>query len=307
MRPLKETDELTGDFNAYLTLERGLSHNTALAYTRDVKHLFTFLEEEQTALTDVSDLTIHAFLATLGDLGIQPRSQARILAGIHSFFHFLQLEDYIVEDPSRFIDMPKIPQHLPDVLDISEIDAMIGSIDPGSKEALRNRAIIETLYGSGLRVSELTALRISRIDFDNRYMIVDGKGAKQRVVPVSPVASEAIKDYIVQRERGRIDAGSADILFLNRSGRGLTRVMIFYIVKRLAEDAGIKKNVSPHTLRHSFATHLLEGGANLRVIQEMLGHEKIETTGIYVHLDRTRLRDELLRFHPHYANIDSGQ
>lgn len=205
-------------------------------------------------------------------------------------------------DPSALLESPNIGRHLPDVLDVEEIDAMIAAIDFSKEEGLRNQAIVETLYGSGLRVSELTDLRISRIDMEQGYALVEGKGSKQRIVPLSPASMSLIQEYMPQRARLNIKPGNGDILFLNRRGAAMTRVMVFYIIRDLARAAGIQKKVSPHTLRHSFATHLLEGGANLRAIQEMLGHESIATTEIYIHLDRTRLRDELLTHHPHYRN-----
>ena len=239
-------------------------------------------------------------LCTLRDIGIQPRSQARMIAGIRAFFRFLRMEKKIERDPSELLESPRLGRTLPDVLSVAEIDAMTAAIDPSREESLRNRAIIETLYGSGLRVSELVDLRLSRLNLKDGFLIVEGKGSKQRLAPVSPVAAELILDYLEQRIRGPIKPGNSDILFLNRRGAVLSRVMVFYIVRDLAAAAGIEKKVSPHTLRHSFATHLLEGGANLRAIQEMLGHESIATTEIYIHLDRSRLRRELLEHHPHY-------
>lgn len=294
--------ELIADYQAYMKLERGMAGNTLLAYTRDVKHLTDYLNETATDLAAATDMDIHGFLATLHELGIQPRSQARILAGIRSFYRFLRIEGYVEADPSQLVEMPRLPEHLPDVLSVEEIDAMIAAIDPAKSESLRNHAIIETLYGSGLRVSELIGLRLSRLNIDEGYVIVEGKGSKQRLVPLSDVSVELIREYVAD-DRGMygIKSGNGDVLFLSRRGEALTRVMVFYIVSRLAEAAGIGKKVSPHTLRHSFATHLLEGGANLRAIQEMLGHESIATTEIYVHLDRTRLRAELLEHHPHFA------
>ena len=209
-----------------------------------------------------------------------------MIAGIRAFFRFLRMEKKIERDPSELLESPRLGRTLPDVLSVAEIDAMTAAIDPSREESLRNRAIIETLYGSGLRVSELVDLRLSRLNLKDGFLIVEGKGSKQRLVPVSPVAAELILDYLEQRIRGPIKPGNSDILFLNRRGAALSRVMVFYIVRDLAAAAGIEKKVSPHTLRHSFATHLLEGGANLRAIQEMLGHESIATTEIYIHLDR---------------------
>lgn len=299
-RPIKSHKELLQDFLAYLVLERSLSSNTSNAYRVDVGHLFDFLHERHISLTEVSENDLHLLLTTLRDLGISPRSQARLIAGMRSFFKFLRMEGYIVNDPSELIESPQLNRELPDVLSIEEIDAMIAAIPSGKDESLRNHAIIETLYGSGLRVSELVATRISRIDLKEALMIVEGKGNKQRLVPVSPTAVDLITEYLHARSLLKIQPSGQDILFLNRRGAPLSRVMVFYIIRDLAALAGIQKTVSPHTLRHSFATHLLEGGANLRAIQEMLGHESISTTELYLHLDRSRLRRELLEHHPHY-------
>lgn len=307
LKPITDTAQLVSDYAAYLTLERGMARNTLLAYCRDVGHLLQFLADACIALPDATEMDIHRFLAMLHEWGIQPRSQARMLAGIRSFYRFLRLEGYVKSDPSQLVEMPRLPEHLPDLLSTEEIDRMIAAIDPAKEESLRNHAIIETLYGSGLRVSELTALRISRLNLTDGYVVVEGKGSKQRLVPLSDISISLITAYMEQRAGLDIKRGNEDILFLNRRGSALTRVMIFYIVRRLAEAAGIEKTVSPHTLRHSFATHLLEGGANLRAIQEMLGHESIATTEIYVHLDRTRLRRELLDHHPHFSRTHRPQ
>lgn len=301
-RSLKEPENLCQDFEAYLLLERSLSPNTASSYLVDTGHLLEFLEETSTPLTDVTEDTLHQFLITVHELGISPRSQARMIAGIRAFFRFLRLEGYLINDPSELLESPRLSRHLPDVLSLEEIDSMINAIPAGKEESLRNHAIIETLYGSGIRVSELVDLRISRISLDDRLMIVEGKGSKQRMVPMSPSSVSLIREYLPQRDRLNIKPAGRDILFLNRRGAPLSRVMVFYIIRDLAALAGIQKTVSPHTLRHSFATHLLEGGANLRAIQEMLGHESIATTEIYLHLDRSRLRRELLEHHPRYRS-----
>lgn len=290
------------DFEAYLMLEKGLSANTSEAYCRDVRHLLGYIEEKGVKITEVTPDHLHAFLAELHDIGISPRSQGRMLSGIRAFFKWLRLEKYLDSDPSELIESPRLGRKLPDVLSLEEIDAMIAAIPAGKDESLRNHAIIETMYGSGLRVSELTAARISRLDLKENLLLVEGKGSKERVVPISPVASSLISSYLEERNRMKIKPEGNDIIFLNRRGAPLTRVMIFYIIKELAALAGIGKSVSPHTLRHSFATHLLEGGANLRVIQELLGHESIGTTELYLHLDRSRLRRELIDFHPHYRH-----
>ncbi len=300
MRPLNTTERLLSDFSNFLLLERGLSGNTLESYHTDVIHLLEFLEERELTLTDVDTDALHQFLCTLRDLGISPRSQARMLSGIRAFFRFLRLEGYTDTDPCELLEAPRFGRTLPDILSVEDIDSMIAALDPGKDETPRNHAIIETLYGSGLRVSELVELRMSRVNLDEGYVIITGKGNKQRLVPLSPESIRLIREYLPIRERLKIKPDSSDILFLNRRGGMMTRVMVFYVIRDSAAAAGIIKRVSPHTLRHSFATHLLEGGANLRAIQEMLGHESISTTEIYIHLDRSRLRSELMEHHPHY-------
>ena len=299
-RPLKDTDSLLKDFEAYLLLERSFSANTASAYCVDTRHMIDYINGQGIPLTQISEDTLHNLLSTLHDIGLSPRSQARMITGMRAFFRFLIMEDYVINDPSRLIDLPRLSRELPDVLTIQEIDAMIAAIPPEKDESLRNHAIIETLYGSGLRVSELVAARISRLNLREEVLIVEGKGNKQRMVPLSPAAISLIKEYLPTRERLNIKPAGQDVIFLNRRGAPLSRVMVFYIIRDLAAMAGITKTVSPHTLRHSFATHLLEGGATLRAIQEMLGHESIATTVLYLHLDRSKLRRELLEHHPHY-------
>ena len=294
-----ELDRLINGFKAYLKLERGLSDNTSVGYSNDVRKLYDFIESENIELKQVTLEMLHSFVAQLHDLGISPRSQARIISGIKSFFKYLKLEGYVEEDPSVMLETPLLGTHLPEILSVEEIDAMIDSIDLSKPDGQRNRAIIETLYGCGLRVSELINLEISKLYLDEGYVVIRGKGSKERLVPISEVAQEQILLYInEQRSMQTIKRGDDNILFLNKRGGRLSRVMIFYIIKRLAELAGIRRQVSPHTLRHSFATHLLEGGANLRAIQQMLGHESISTTEIYIHIDRTRLREEILTHHP---------
>lgn len=288
------------EYEAYLSLERGMSGNTCEAYVSDVCHLLEYLEEEGINPSEVTESDLHGFICTLRDLGIGARSQARILSGIRSYYKFLKLAGIIENNPTDLLESPRLGRHLPEVLSTEEIDMMIEQIPSDKDESLRNHAIIETLYGSGLRVSELTDARLSRLSFDDGCLIVEGKGSKQRIVPVSPVAIDLIQEYLPQRARLNIKPDSQDIIFLNRRGGKMSRIMVFYIIRDLAAAAGILKTVSPHTLRHSFATHLLEGGASLRVIQELLGHESLETTEIYVHLDRSRLRKELLSHHPHY-------
>lgn len=303
MRDITDIADVKRRFLAHLTMEKGMSRNTAAAYGDDVDKLTRYLADAGIAVERASTDDLERFICDLQDVGIQPRSQARIISGVKSFYKFLRLEGYMDDDPTELILTPKIGRHLPEVLTIAEIDAMIECIDMSRAEGQRNRAIIETLYGCGLRVSELVTLRLSQLYLEERYVIIQGKGNKQRLVPISPVAIEQINLYLEQTRSHQVaQRGSEDILFLNRRGAMLTRQMIFHIVKQLCELAGIKKAVSPHTLRHSFATHLLEGGANLRAIQQMLGHESITTTEIYVHIDRTRLRDEILSHHPRNNN-----
>lgn len=297
-RRIDDIPAIVDQFEAYLQLERGLTDNTRSAYLSDVGKLLGYLADTATSLRNVTLDTLHNFVADLYDLGISPRSQARIIAGIRSFFRFLQMEQYLEDDPSILLETPKTGRKLPEVLTVDEINSMLDAIDMSSAEATRNRAIIETLYGCGLRVSELINLEISKIFFDEQFLLVKGKGNKERIVPMSEVAINEIRKYMDDRIRLTIKPGEDHILFLNRRGHRLTRVMIFYIIRQLARMAGIKKTISPHTLRHSFATHLLEGGANLRAIQQMLGHESIATTEIYIHIDRSRLREEILRCHP---------
>ena len=283
-------------------MEKGMSANTAAAYSDDVDKLVRYLADAGVGIERVTTDELERFICTLQDIGIQPRSQARIISGIKSFYKFLRLEGYMENDPTELLLTPSIGRHLPEVLTIAEIDRMIDAIDMSKSEGQRNRAIIETLYGCGLRVSELVGLKLSQLFLEERYVIIQGKGNKQRLVPISPATIEQINLYLEQtRNHQTAKRGSEDILFLNRHGAMLTRQMIFHIIKQLCELAGIRKNISPHTLRHSFATHLLEGGANLRAIQQMLGHESITTTEIYVHIDRSRLRDEILTHHPRNA------
>ena len=299
MRDITDISDVKKRYRAYLMLEKGMSANTAVAYSDDVDKLVHYLTDAGVGVERATTDDLERFVCTLQDVGIQPRSQARIISGVKSFYKFLRQEGFMDTDPTELLLTPKIGRHLPEVLTIGEIDAMIAAIDMSKPEGQRNRAIVETLYSCGLRVSELITLRLSQLYVEERYIVIQGKGSKQRIVPISSVALEQINLYLEQtRSRQVVQRGSEDILFLNRRGAMLTRQMIFHIIKQLCELAGIRKVISPHTLRHSFATHLLEGGANLRAIQQMLGHESITTTEIYVHIDRSRLRDEILRFHP---------
>ncbi len=299
MRDITDISDVKKRYRAYLMLEKGMSANTAVAYSDDVDKLVHHLTDAGVGVERATTDDLERFVCTLQDVGIQPRSQARIISGVKSFYKFLRQEGFMDTDPTELLLTPKIGRHLPEVLTIGEIDAMIAAIDMSKPEGQRNRAIVETLYSCGLRVSELITLRLSQLYVEERYIVIQGKGSKQRIVPISSVALEQINLYLEQtRSRQVVQRGSEDILFLNRRGAMLTRQMIFHIIKQLCELAGIRKVISPHTLRHSFATHLLEGGANLRAIQQMLGHESITTTEIYVHIDRSRLRDEILRYHP---------
>jgi len=285
-------------FRAYLALERSLATNTVEAYMRDVRLLFDFFDERQIDYRQAQLADFEEFVELLNSLGLQARSQARVVSGIKAFYKFLIYSNELKADPTELLQMPTLPRHLPEVLSVEEIERILAVIDLSKPEGQRNRAIVETLYGSGLRVSELVNLKLSDIDFDQHFMRVEGKGSKQRLVPLSEPAEKAIKLWLYDRNLLEIKRGQEDFVFLNRRGHKLTREMIFIITKQLAAEASIQKTISPHTFRHSFATHLLEGGANLRAIQEMLGHESIITTEIYTHMDMTFLRTEILDKHP---------
>lgn len=289
------------DFQHFLRLEKSLSDNSIEAYSNDLKKLIQYFELNGLEIPpdQVTGEQLKTFLRWINELGMSARTQARVISGLKAFFRFLSLEEKIEEDPMSLIEAPKISRKLPEVLSVEEIDRIISKIDLSKPEGHRNRAIIEVLYSCGLRVSELTGLRISDINMEKGYLKVRGKGDKERLVPIGKRAIREIKNYIFQRNSLlSIDESCKDILFLNRRGFQLTRVMIFTIIKNLAADAGIRKRISPHTFRHSFATHLVEGGADLRAVQEMLGHESILTTEIYTHLDREFLRETILSFHP---------
>ena len=285
-------------YQQYLKLEKALSANTLDAYLTDLNKLLCFLKTENIDMLAVTLDDLQRFAAGLHDIGIHPRSQARILSGIKSFFHFLVMADYRENDPSELLEGPKIGFKLPEVLTVEEIDTIISTVDMSKKEGQRNRAILETLYSCGLRVSELCNLKLSELYFDEGFIKVEGKGSKQRLVPISPRAIKEIKYWLLDRNLGKIKKGFEDYVFLARWGNSISRIMVFHLIKELAEKAGITKNISPHPFRHSFATHLLEGGANLRAIQCMLGHESIATTEIYTHIDRNMLRSEIIEHHP---------
>lgn len=286
------------EYHTYLRLEKSLSDNSVAAYEQDLDKLRTFCDEKGIDPVKATYDDLQMFVYEQFKNTSNTRSQARILSGIHSFYKFLLYNRYIEQDPSELLQMPKLDKRLPAVLSVEEIDAMIAQIDLSKQEGHRNRAIIEMLYGSGLRVSELVTLKLSNMYFKEGYMLVEGKGSKQRLVPIS---DEALKQFALWKEdRNMLDVKPeyVDFAFVNRYGRGLTRSMIFHIIKVLAQEAGIKKTISPHTLRHSFATHLLQNGADLRVIQQLLGHESITTTEIYTHIDIRDLRAAILKFHP---------
>ena len=286
-------------YRQYLLLEKSLSPNTLEAYMDDALKLLNYMDDCGTAIEDVTLDYLHEFSAAMADLGIAPRSQARVISGVKSLFKFLCLEGYRQDDPSELLEAPKIGRHLPDVLTVDEIDSIIRQIDLSLPEGQRNRAMIETMYSCGLRVSELCSLKMEDLFLEEGFIKVTGKGSKQRLVPVSGRAIHEIELYMADRCHIDIKPGAERFLFLSiRRGRPISRIMVFDIVKDLTTKAGINKTVSPHTFRHSFATHLLEGGANLRAIQCMLGHEKISTTEIYTHIDRSRLREEIVSHHP---------
>ena len=298
--PLPPYDKLRSRYDAYLLLERGFSDNTREAYLRDLDTLNGLMAGQGVDFPELTLARLQDYVADLYDLGIGPRSMARVISGWKSVLRWLKVEGIIEENPAQLLDSPKLGRHLPEVLSVEEIDAMEEAVDLEAPTGRRNRAIIETLYGCGLRVSELCNLELSSINFDEGYLVVVGKGNKERLVPMSQPSIEEIRLYI-EDERSRlrrIKPGEEDIVFLNVRGHRLTRQMVFIFLREVAEAAGIAKTISPHTLRHSFATHLLEGGANLRAIQQMLGHESIATTEIYLHLDQTRLREEILLHHP---------
>ena len=289
---------LEKQYHTYLKLEKGLSKNSVEAYELDLKRLQKYMDEHGIDIIRASFDDLQSFVFDTFKNISSVRTQARLIAGIHSFYRFLLYHNYIEQDPSELLETPKKEVHLPEVLSLEEIDRMIAQIDMSKSVSHRNRAIIEILYGSGLRVSELVNLRLSDIYIKEGYMRITGKGSKQRLVPISPVAIEWFKYWIQDRSKLDIKPEAIDIAFLNRYGRQLTRAMIFTIIKSLTRAADIKKTISPHTLRHSFATHLLQNGADLRIIQQLLGHESISTTEIYTHVDINDLREAVLKYHP---------
>ena len=298
MKSKENPNDILSKYKVYLRLEKSLSDNTVSAYLADISKLFQFLKDEQIHPLDVTLDNLETFSANLRDLGIQPRSQARILSGIRSFYHYLILEDYLQADPSELLESPQIGLHLPEILTLEEIDTLIESIDLSTNEGQRNRTILETLYSCGLRVSELCNLKLSDLYLEEGFIKVEGKGSKQRLIPISPRAIRELQFYFLDRNQISIKKDYEDYVFISKRGKSISRITVFHIIKTLAEAIGMKKTISPHTFRHSFATHLLEGGANLRAIQCMLGHESIGTTEIYTHIDKNRLRSEIIEHHP---------
>ena len=303
----KNSKDIVSRYRRYLKLEKGYSANTLDAYMRDVDKLLRYLAVEQVDVLDVKLEDLEHFAAFISDLGIGPRSLARILSGVRQFYRFLVIDGYLEVDPTELLESPKQPDHLPEVLSTAEVDLLEQAIDLSKWEGHRNRAIIEVLFSCGLRVSELTNLKLSNLYIEEQYIRVMGKGSKERLVPISPRALDELNYWFADRNVMKIKPGEEDYVFLNRRGQHLTRTMILIMIKRYALDAGIKKTISPHTLRHSFATSLLEGGADLRAIQAMLGHESIGTTEIYTHIDTSTLRQEILEHHPRNIQYNERQ
>lgn len=303
----KNSKDIVSRYRRYLKLEKGYSANTLDAYMRDVDKLFRYLAVEQVDMLDVKLEDLEHFATFISDLGIGPRSLARILSGVRQFYRFLVIDGYLEVDPTELLESPKQPDHLPEVLSTAEVDLLEQAIDLSKWEGHRNRAIIEVLFSCGLRVSELTNLKLSNLYIEEQYIRVMGKGSKERLVPISPRALDELNYWFADRNVMKIKPGEEDYVFLNRRGQHLTRTMILIMIKRYAVEAGIKKTISPHTLRHSFATSLLEGGADLRAIQAMLGHESIGTTEIYTHIDTSTLRQEILEHHPRNIQYNERQ
>lgn len=294
----KVNADIIGKYRRYMKLERNYSENTLDAYMSDLQKLLDYVGSEGLHVLDVKLDDLRNFVAALVDIGISARSQSRILSGVRTFYTFLILDGYIEDDPTELLEWPKIGEHLPEVLSVEEVDRLEQACDLSKWEGQRNRTIIEVLFSCGLRVSELINLRLSDLFLNEKFIRVMGNGKKERLVPISESAVKELQYWFMDRNLMKIKPGEEDFVFLNRRGGHLTRMMIFTIVRRLAEAAGIEKTISPHTLRHSFATALLEGGANLRAIQDMLGHERISTTQIYTHIDMHTLREEILEHHP---------
>lgn len=293
-------DEILEDYRQYLLLERNLSENTLQSYTQDLTHLFEFAGELRggTRVYDLEYEDLEMFLAYLADLGLGQNSMARVISGIKNFFRFLEIEEIVPDNPTLLLETPAHGKHLPEVLSVGEVDAILDTIDTSTDKGVRDRALLELLYSCGLRVSEACNITFAQIFLDEGFVRVIGKGSKERLVPMSPEAVERIREYLPIRHEIVPKAGQSDYLFLSRERSAITRQMVFTLLKKLAREAGISKKISPHTFRHSFATHLLEGGANLQAIRDMLGHADIGTTEIYTHIERSHLREEILSHHP---------
>lgn len=299
---MPDSQNIIAKYKSYLLLEKGLSSNSIEAYLDDVEKLLKYFEEQNLTIRNIEYGQLEEFIATLYDLGISARSVARILSGVRSFFHYLVVDDYLDADPTELLETPKIGLKLPVVLALEEIENILAAIDVSTKEGQRNRTIIEVLYSCGLRISELTNMKFSDLFLNDGFVRVEGKGSKQRLVPISHTAISELEKHMIYRKEMKPQKGSEPYIFLSNRGTPISRIMVFHFIKEYALKANIKKNISPHTFRHSFATHLLEGGANIRAIQQMLGHEKITTTEIYTHMDREYLRQEIIEHHP--RNMD---
>ena len=298
MKDEQQLPELVQDFREYLTLGRNLSPNTIKSYTFDLKHLYEYAADQGLEVLKLTYPDLEHFLAYLADLGLDTRSMARVVSGVRAFYRYLFVEEIIESNPTDLLEAPRIGRRLPEVLAVEEIDRMIDSIDLSTSHGVRNAAMLELLYSCGLRVSECCELRFQDLSLEHKYLRVMGKGSKERLIPMSDTAVARIMDYIPIRQEIQEKPGCRDFLFLSRLGRPLSRQMVFMVIKELAKEVGIRKSISPHTLRHSFATHLLEGGASLSAIRDMLGHADIATTEIYTHVELTGLRDEILTHHP---------
>ena len=298
MKDEQQLPELVQDFREYLTLGRNLSPNTIKSYTFDLKHLYEYAADQGLEVLKLTYPDLEHFLAYLADLGLDTRSMARVVSGVRAFYRYLFVEEVIESNPTDLLEAPRIGRRLPEVLTVKEIDRMIDSIDLSTSHGVRNAAMLELLYSCGLRVSECCELRFQDLSLEHKYLRVMGKGSKERLIPMSDTAVARIMDYIPIRQEIQEKPGCRDFLFLSRLGRPLSRQMVFMVIKELAKEVGIQKSISPHTMRHSFATHLLEGGASLSAIRDMLGHADIATTEIYTHVELTGLRDEILTHHP---------
>lgn len=303
----KNSLNLTRAYKRYMKLQRNFTKNTLDAYMLDIGKLTRFLHSMGLRPEDARLEDLQTFAASLHDIGVSPRSQCRILSGVRTFYKFLQTEGYISDDPSELLESPRLGNHLPEVLTTDEVDRLEQAVDLSKWEGQRNRTIIEVLFSCGLRVSELVSLKMSNLYLDEHFIRVEGKGRKERFIPISAEAVRQLTYWFADRNVMKIKPGEEDYVFLNRRGAHLTRTMVLIMIKQTGQDAGIDKVISPHTLRHSFATALLEGGADLRVIQTMLGHESIGTTEIYTHMDTSKLREEILNHHPRNISPDTAQ